>query len=44
MDACVSPGVAVSAVGALAVVRGVTDTANDAVPVPAGFTARNITS
>ena len=40
------PALAVTAliVGALAVVRGVTDTANDAAPDPASFTARNITS
>ena len=40
------PVVAVTAliVGALAVVRGVTDTANDAAPDPAGFMARNLTA
>ena len=43
IDAWVSPAVATNAVGALAVVRGVTDTATETAPDPAGFTARNIT-
>ena len=40
------PGLAVTAliVGALAVVRGITDIAVDAAPDPAGFTARNLTA
>ena len=40
------PELAVTAliVGALAVGRGVTDTADDAVPFPAEFTARNLTA
>ena len=38
-----TPAVATNAVGAPAVVRGFTDTATDAVPEPAEFTARNFT-
>jgi hypothetical protein len=43
IDAEALPAVATKLVGAPgAVVRGVTDTAVDAVPVPAVFTARNL--
>jgi len=42
IDAEALPGVATKLVGAPAVVRGVTDTAVDAVPDPAVFTARNL--
>ena len=37
------PGVATNDVGAAGTVRGVTDTADDAAPSPATFTARNLT-
>ena len=43
MEACALLGVATKAVGAPAVVSGVTETAADAVPEPAEFTARNFT-
>ena len=38
-----SPGVATRSVGAAGTARGVTDTADDAAPSPATFTARNLT-
>ena len=37
------PGVATNDVGAAGTARGVTETADDAVPSPATFTARNLT-
>jgi hypothetical protein len=43
IDAEALPAVATKLVGAPGVVRGVTDTADDTVPVPAVFTARNFT-
>jgi hypothetical protein len=42
IDAEALPAVATKLVGAPGVVRGITDTAVDAVPVPAVFTARNL--
>ena len=38
-----SPGVATRSVGAAGTARGVTDTAADAAPSPAAFTARRLT-
>ena len=38
-----SPGVTEMMLGAPGTVRGVTDTASDAAPSPAVFTARNLT-
>ena len=42
IEAVVSPGVATTEVGADGLVRGVTDTAEEAVPLPAALMARSL--
>ena len=42
IDACALICVATNDLGALAVVRGVTDTDDESVPIPAAFTARKL--